>query len=290
MRIGIIGLGALGASLGLALRAAKGWEDVTGYDTSARVQNEAKRRGAIREGTRDVADLLSDAEVVVLAVPPLAVTRVLSEFGATLRPGTVITDVATTKQAILEAADRNVPAGSGFVGGHPLVNAAPGIEHADAALFRGRSWRLATSAGTTEAHVGTVSAIVEVAGAIPYFVDPAEHDAWVAGVEQLPTIMAAALSNLAGASDAWRELVRTSGQPFDDATRWAATRPEEGRDLALTNGVALVSWLDRLLSELADWREAIAESRGEALLQQFASARALRERWETERAGETPRK
>lgn len=258
MRTGIIGLGALGSSLGLALRAQKLWADVTGFDASARVQNEAKRKGAIREGTSDVADLLSDADVVVLAIPPLAVVEFLREYGPRLRADTVVTDVATSKQIILEAAERHVPARSGFVGGHPLVSSLPGIEHADLTLYRGHPWCLAAAIGTAGDRLETVSALVEAAGGRPYFVDAAEHDAW-------------------------RELVRVSGAPFDNAVAAASGNTQEARDVALTSGAALVSWLDRTILELDRWREAVAKRRSDVLEQQFADAAALWERWREER-------
>lgn len=286
MRTGIIGLGALGSSLGLALRAQKAWADVTGFDASARVQNEAKRKGAIREGTSDIADLLSDADVVVLAIPPLAVIDVLREYGSRLRADTVVTDLAATKSLILEAAGRYVPPRSGFVGGHPLVSRAPGIDQAEAALYHGRPWCLAPTLGTDGDRLETVSALVEAAGARPYFVDPAEHDAWVAGVEGLPRIMAAALARVSAGSDAWRELVRASGAPFDNAVA-AAASPQEARDVALTNGAALVSWLDRLIQELDRWRDAVAESQRELLEHQFAEAVAMHTRWLEERKKQT---
>ncbi|HEY8742684.1 MAG TPA: prephenate dehydrogenase dimerization domain-containing protein, partial [Chloroflexota bacterium] len=86
-----------------------------------------------------------------------------------------------------------------------------------------------------------------------------------------------------GGSDARRELVRVSGPPFDTVVSAASGNPQEARDLALTNGTALVSWLDRLLAELDRWREAIAESRRDVLEQQFAEAAAMRTRWDDER-------
>jgi prephenate dehydrogenase len=283
VRTGIIGLGALGSSLGLALRSKREWSEVTGFDASARVQNEAKRKGAIAEGTRDVADLLSDADLVVLAIPPLAVVQFLREYGAHVRADAVITDLAATKQVILETAARHVPARSGFVGGHPLVSRAPGIAQATATLYQGRTWCLTAGDGTPEACLDRVSGLVRAAGAVPYFVDPAEHDAWIAGVEGLPLILAAALARVEAGSDAWRELVRAAGAPFADAVRAASYGTANGHDLALTGGSALVSWLDRLLAELDGWREAIAERNSDVLTQRFADVAAAHERWEQER-------
>ena len=286
MRTGIIGLGALGSSLGLALRAQKQWADVTGYDSSARVQNDAKRQGAIREGTSDIPDLLSDADLVVLALPPLAVVEFLREYGPGLRADTVVTDLASSKQAIIEAAQRYVPVRSGFVGGHPLVNSPPGVEHASSALYRGRVWCLAAAIGTPGDRLETVTALVDAVGARTYFVDPAEHDSWVAGVEGLPQIMAAALARICGGSAAWRELVRVAGPPFDQAVSAVIGTAQEAPGLALTSGVALVSWLDRLLAELDAWREAVAESRSDVLEQWFADAAAQQTRWQQERTGQ----
>lgn len=283
MRIGIIGLGALGSSLGLALRAKREWADVTGYDAAAKVQNEAKRRNAIKEGTADIPDLLSDADLVVLAIPPLAVLDFLRDYGPRLRADSVVTDLASSKGRILAAAARAVPERSGFVGGHPLVTSAPGVEHAFASLYQGRPWCLTAGVGTPADRLERVSAMVEAAGAVPYFTDAAEHDSWAAAVDGLPLVLAAALARVVGASDAHRDIAQAAGFLFDDATRGLRQGGDEGRGQALTNGDALVSWLDRVLGELLDWRDAVADGDEARLAQGFADAAAARERWEQER-------
>lgn len=279
MRVGILGLGAIGSSIGLALRARKGWDDVTGYDLHVKTQNDAKKRGAIKMGTSDIADLLIDADIVVLATPALSVLSFLREHANTLRAGTVVTDVASSKRSILDLASRTVPERSAFVGGHPFVEVEAGIEHADAGVFQGKTWALAPALGARADRLSAVEALVEAVGASPYFVDPEEHDGWVAGVTQLPRMLAASLVQVVSASDAWRELASVAGRSFDDGTRWAGQPPVEGRDLALTNGDALVSWLDRVIAELYAWREAVAESREQELEQSLLAAKAARERW-----------
>jgi len=196
------------------------------------VQNDAKRKGAIREGTSDIPDLLSDADLVVLAIPPLAVVDFLREYGPHLRANTVVTDLASSKQTIVEAAMHFVPTRSGFVGGHPLVSSPPGVDQAIATLYQGKPWCLTATVGTPADRLDRVNALVDAAGARAYFVDPAEHDSWVAGVEGLPRVVAAALARISGGSDAWRELVRVSGPPFDSVVSAASGNPQEARGLS----------------------------------------------------------
>jgi prephenate dehydrogenase len=169
------------------------------------------------------------------------------------------------------------------VGGHPFIEMPSGTENADPGVFLGRTWALTPGQGTPGERVSAVEALVEATGGIPYFVDADEHDAWVAGVVQVPRILASVLARVASESEAWRELVPLAGHSFDDGTRWSAHGELDGRDLALTNGTALVSWLDRVMDDLYRWREAVAESREAELLQRFAAAQAARERWQMDR-------
>ncbi|MCL4509385.1 MAG: prephenate dehydrogenase [Chloroflexi bacterium] len=290
MRTGIIGLGAIGASLGLALRAQRGWDDVTGYDESARTQNAAKRRGAIREGTSDIPDLLSDADIIVLAVHGPTVLQLLQEYGSGLHPDTVVMDVASTKGEILRSATRHIPPRSGFVGTHPLVSTPPGVEAAAAHLFKDRLWCLVPTPNTSEEKVARVNALIEATGARPYFVEPGEHDSWFAASAGVPLVIAASLARLARSSEAWHEIARSSGPAYEQALRGLQQQARELEEITLTSGPALVSWLDRLQEDLQRWRLVI-ESHDQASASLWADeAAAVLAAWESERRGTAPRK
>ncbi|MCL5947532.1 MAG: prephenate dehydrogenase [Chloroflexi bacterium] len=283
MRIGIIGLGAMGASIGLALRSQRGWEDVTGYDTSARVQNAAKRRGAIREGTSSIPDLLDDAGIVVLAVPGPAVIQFLQEYGFGLRPDTILIDTSILKAEIMRAAERYVPLRSGFVGSHPLISCPPGIEAASGHIFRGCRWCICPLRQTDEAQIARISALIEATGAHPYFVDATEHDSWIAATHALPLLLDASVFRLARRSDAWHEIARASDLSFEQCLRTLSTRGNMVHEVLLTGGPALVSWLDRLQDELQQWREAIVQRDPAFAREQSEQAPAILESWERER-------
>src|SRR5687768_4895693 len=137
-RVAIVGLGLIGGSAALALRAAG--HHVLGYARREETRALARRLGAVDE-TPETLAAAAQADVVLLAPPVLAMRALLRELAPHLRDGTVVTDSASTKSDVERWAGDTLPAGVRWVGGHPMAGKeAAGLEHADASLFRGRTW------------------------------------------------------------------------------------------------------------------------------------------------------
>src|SRR5271170_1668057 len=157
MRIGILGLGLMGASLGLALRRQSAGPSVAGYDASADRAAVAIGRQCVHELAISPGDLVDGADLVVLAVPVGAIESALSAIAKDVDPRTVVTDLASTKRSVVAAAGRILPAGTLFVGSHPMVGSElSGAENARGDLYADGLAVLAIEPGTNAAAVGTV--------------------------------------------------------------------------------------------------------------------------------------
>ncbi|RRR75071.1 MAG: prephenate dehydrogenase/arogenate dehydrogenase family protein [Candidatus Viridilinea halotolerans] len=283
IRISIIGLGLIGGSLGMALRAAEAKEsalgplEVTGWDRDSRVVKEAHGRLAIDHAAATLAECVRTAQIVVVATPVQAVRDVLHELAPLLPAGAVVTDVASTKAEVARWAAEMLPAGVAYVGGHPMAGKEhAGIEAATPDLFQQAIYCLTANPQTPQPALEAVEALVRTVGAKPYYIDPEEHDAYVAAISHLPMLLSVGLMAVTSSSPAWRELAPLAATGFRDVSRLASGDPQMHRDILLTNRVALTRWIDAMLGFLVEMRDQLAANDSasiEALLQRTKEQR-----------------
>jgi prephenate dehydrogenase len=234
-RLGIVGTGLIGASVGLAARRA-GVEHVAGYDFSEETTKAAASRGAIDEacfhGPEEFVDVV---DLVVVAVPVIAQRSVLRDVLET-EPESTLTDVGSTKSNIGDAL-----AHPRFVGGHPVTGSeAHGPEHAAADLFDGATWFLTPTARTDPGRYRLVHSFVSSLGATPVAIDPDAHDRLMALTSHLPHALANLLVNQAGATRVeGHEPLAAAGGSLGDMTRVAGANPRVWVDIFLENSAAL---------------------------------------------------
>jgi prephenate dehydrogenase len=209
----------------------------------------------------------------------------MTDLAPHLQPGAVVTDTGSTKAQVLEWAREVLPKGVDFVGGHPMAGKTQSIEGAEADLFSGATWCIAPSVSASEEAVRTVLGLVAAAGAEPYFVDPHEHDAYVAGVSHLPFAISAALMNAVSRDVSWREMKQLTAGGFRDTTRLASGSPTMHRDILVTNRDAVLRWIDAMSASLSELRADLASDAPDAnekLESYFAEARDARADWATQ--------
>ena len=225
--LGIIGVGLIGGSVGLAA-SNSGWE-VVGVDTPAVLEN-AARRGAIHRAS--TLKEVREADLVVLAAPISRVTDLLGDLTPT---GALITDVASAKSAIVRRAE---DLKLRFVGGHPMAGSQlSGVANASSNLFEGARYFLTPTGLTDPEDYREVAGFVRDLGAVPTAVDPEKHDLLMAALSHLPHLMAAALLKVA--SDISPEALFFAGPSFRDLTRVGASNPELWSDILAENAPAL---------------------------------------------------
>lgn len=278
-RVAILGLGLMGASLGMALRAVGVAQVVTGYDADPGAAERARERGAIDIACADVSQAVAGADLIVLAAPIRAAPDLFSTIAPHLAPGALVTDLCSVKAQIVACAERILPDPGHFVGSHPMTGSEhSGVEAARADLYERCVWPLTPTERTTSEAVARLSWMIDRLGATPLPLDPAEHDAAVALISHLPRIAASGLVLVAGQSASWPVARELAAGGFRDTTRVASGDPAMMLDICDANTAALLASLDAYIETLRLLRARIAN--GDATLEEtFASAQRMRDGW-----------
>lgn len=278
-QITIIGTGLIGGSLGLALNRGRLAERVVGCDRPA-VLDAARNRGAIHEGREDPRAACEGSDVVVLATPVGGIIDLIERLGPVLPQNTLLTDVGSTKERIVERSravfgDR---AGERFLPGHPMAGKeSGGIEQADSQLFAGAVW-LFTPAGKKLAELPAgsqryVDAVREI-GARVIEMDAARHDRLCAWISHLPqfvsTALASALEDEFGDDP---DVHAIGGRALREMTRLATSPYSMWRDIAITNEANVQEALLALEQRMAHLRENL---RTRELAEEFDRAKKFR--------------
>ena len=251
-KIAIIGLGLIGTSLGLAVRQTQSRNiEVVGIDLEPTHTSTARKMGAIDREARTIPEAVRGADLVIAAIPVLAMRDLFEFIGEFLKEGAIVTDTGSTKKDVVAWAEELLPAGVSFVGGHPMAGReTSGPRDADAAMLNGAVYAVCPARNASQESVQAVVSLVQAIGAKPYFVDAAEHDSYVAAVSHLPFLLSVSLVNATTRSVGWREMSRLAASGYRDISRLASGDPIMHRDIAVTNRDALVYWLDELIKDL----------------------------------------
>ncbi|MCU0269074.1 MAG: prephenate dehydrogenase/arogenate dehydrogenase family protein [Acidimicrobiales bacterium] len=263
-RAQVVGIGLIGGSIGLALRA-QGWH-VTGRD-----RDPARTERARELGCLDAVGHDPGAEVTFVATTvgeiPVEVRAALADTRG------LVTDVGSVKSPMLD-----LMVDPRYVGGHPMAGSElEGLDGARSDLFEGATWVLTPVAGTDDEAYTTIRGIVSSFGADVVAVSPERHDSMVAVVSHVPHLTAATLMRLADRrSEEHRALLRLAAGGFRDMTRIAAGHPGIWPDICAENRDAILEELDGLIRSLSEVRETVATGDRAALVAQLEQARTAR--------------
>jgi len=278
MKVAIAGLGLMGGSLGLALRADGGHE-VVGFDRAADEAAVAFERGCVDRLAGSLAEACAEADVVVVATPVSTIGVVIAEALAAA-PEATVTDIGSTKGRIV--ADVPAESRSRVIGGHPICGSeAHGAAAARAELFAGATWFLTPTLDTEPERLSRLHALVASIGARPVVIDADAHDRIVALTSHFPHVLANVLAlQVAGTDVDGHRPLRSAGGSFRDMTRVAGANPGIWIDILLDNREAVLAAVrdaqERLddvagalergdKAFLADWIGAAGTARRDAL-------------------------
>jgi prephenate dehydrogenase len=278
LRLAILGVGLIGGSVGLAARERLGAQ-VSGWDPDPEALEQALALGVLDRAAASPADL-GPADIAVVAVPVPALEEAVRVACAQLT-GAVVTDVGSTKRALVDAlADERR-----FIGGHPLAGAeVAGVAHARADLFAGATWYLTPRDRSEGLLYERLHRFVAGLGAVPTAIGHEDHDRLMAAFSHVPHVVANSL--VAQGADALQGAgIPVSGPSFRDMTRVAGANPVLWAGIYEANREAVVAQLDRLLEHLGEARALLAHGDRGALEDWQAAAAGGRAAFDAGLAG-----
>jgi prephenate dehydrogenase len=278
-QVTIIGLGTLGASLGLALRKADSSLTVVGVDRNAEIARRAQQAGAVERTERWAENACKAAALVVLTEPIAYLRAVLEAISAKLPQGCVVASTASLVTPVLAWAGELLPEGVSFVAGHPILDPAKPDDAPSPELFQQAQLCIVPSSKASQAAMDLMTQLAATVGAQPFFLDAAEHDGLVTAVDGMPELLGTALMSAALHASSWHDMRRVAGPTFARATASADVEPAEVAAALRANRENVARWLEIFSATLGDVRQALLSDDEDKLTELLAEAREARGRW-----------
>lgn len=271
--VAIVGVGLIGGSIGMALRERGLANRVIGVGRRQVSLRIARRVGAVTNTTIDLAKGVAEANLVLVCTPVGRIVEDVKQVAEHCPEGTLITDVGSTKQQIVEALDDGLARGCRFLGSHPLAGSEKaGATHAQADLFEGRVAIVTPTLNTRAEDFDLVEDFWEALGSVVIRMPPAEHDEALAVTSHLPHMAAATL-----AVTVPERYFRLTGSGLLDTTRLAAGDPELWIQILLHNRQHALKALEMYGKQLAGLHTALRDGNQDELKRLLAKAKKNRD-------------
>jgi prephenate dehydrogenase len=278
-KLAIIGVGLIGSSLSLALKEAGAVQQVIGFGRNQQNLARGVELGVLDEFTDTIEACVSDADVIVVAVPLGAMRQVFAELKQAIKKGAIITDVGSAKGSVVTAArDELGSTFPRFVPGHPIAGTEnSGVEAGFAKLYQNRRVIITPVEQTDQDAISVIDEMWRQCGAIIEYLAVEHHDKVLAATSHLPHMLAFALVHYLSNLNDHEEIFRYASGGFRDFTRIASSDPVMWRDVCIANGDAVVDMIEQYQQELDRVKSAISAGDADELLKLFGRAKSERD-------------
>ncbi|MBE6052910.1 MAG: prephenate dehydrogenase [Clostridium sartagoforme] len=276
MKILIVGLGVIGGSYAMALKAA-GYEDIYGIDTNLETLRKAESLGIIKEGYVEGKEIINEADLIIISLYPRLVKAFIENNKMNFKNGAIVTDATGIKGHFIEDILNILPEGIDFIFGHPMAGREKrGINYASKEVFKGANYLITVTDRNKEKNIKLLEDIIHAMGFKKIRrIDPIYHDKMIAFTSQLPHAIAVALIN---SDEEDRDTGSFIGDSYRDLTRIANINEELWSELFFGNKENLVEAIDNFLIELNNIRNSLVNEDEDTLRNLFIKSSKRREK------------
>jgi cyclohexadieny/prephenate dehydrogenase len=278
-RVALIGIGLIGSSLARVLRRDSPKTHIVACARRAETLDAVRRLNLADETTDDPVAAVAGVDLVVLATPLSAYAEIAAQIAPALKPGAIVTDVGSVKEAVIRDVAPALPKGVHFVPGHPVAGTEhSGPEAGFAEMFHDRWCILTPLPDGDPAALAKITALWRMAQMKVVTMPADHHDRVLAVTSHLPHLIAYTIVGTASAlgDDLKSEVIAYSAGGFRDFTRIAASDPVMWRDIFMNNREAVLDILQRFSEDLTALQRAIRRGEGDILEKRFTETRAIR--------------
>ena len=278
-RMAVIGVGLIGGSLARVLREKGAVDEVVGIGRGEANLRRGVELGVLDGYSLDAGEGVRGADLVFIATPVCSIPLIVAQIAPCLSPGCIVTDGGSVKEYVVAACEPLMPAGTFFVGGHPIAGTEhSGVEASFSTLYQGKRCIVTPTERTDPAALAKVVELWKIAGSSVPLMDPVQHDRVVAAISHLPHMVAYSLVNAVDGYDRFGgELLAFTAGGFRDFTRIASSDPVMWRDIALTNREAILETMDFFSGYLAKLRGLVETEDAKGLESFFLNSKQKRD-------------
>lgn len=289
-KVTIVGVGLLGGSLGIALKARHLAERVVGVVRRKASLAECIACRAVDEAHLELEPAVQGADLVVLCTPIARMAELARQLQPLLNRGTLVTDVGSVKAILTkEVAPVITEAGAEYIGSHPMAGSEKsGVKEAREDLFANALCVITPTDQSSREGVGALEKLWRSVGGRPVSMPAEIHDQLVSRSSHLPHVVAAALASYVLDPQHPAEQAMLCANGFRDATRIASGSVEMWRDICLANRGPLDDSLRVFLEELAQFRQALQQGDEAAIEAFLARAKTRRDQWQNQSGPSSP--
>jgi prephenate dehydrogenase len=274
--ITIIGVGLIGSSFALALKANGFDGKITGIGRNRKNLVRAKKLGIIDSYTTEYTEGVKDADLILLAVPVGRFGTIIKSIRRNIKKGTVVTDVGSVKAGIVKVMGPLMPEGVHCVGAHPIAGKeCSGIRCASAELYRNARCIITPDTNTNKGALKKILRLWKKVGSTTVLMSPDEHDVIFGAVSHLPHMVAYALVN--SIVKTGNNILPHGGRGLRDMTRIALSPPELWRDICACNRKNILKSLKKFSSSVSRLTRLIERSDWTGLEKEFTKAKEARQ-------------
>jgi prephenate dehydrogenase len=278
-KVTIIGMGLIGGSLGMAIKNKGLAGKVVGVSRNTEHLKEALAKEALDEYSIDPVEASKDSDLIFICTPISMIVPMIKTVSSVAKKGCIVTDVGSSKAAIVSEAESSVPEGVSFVGGHPMAGSErSGIKAATKYLLEGSNYILTKTDKTPAQALEKLGGFIQKLDAELTVISPAMHDLAVAAISHMPLAIAASLVNAVGGLGKEKELcLKLASSGFRDSTRIASGSVDMGKDMFVTNSGAVLGMIAAFKAALEKLEGFIKKGDASGIAQELEKAKKLRD-------------
>lgn len=289
VQITIIGLGQMGASIGLSLAAHKDKVFTIGHDKDYSVEQRAKKVGAVEETSHNLPSAVENADLVILAIPVHQIRETLGYIADDLKKDAVVVELSPVKKEVAKWMKELLPAHCHYVGLVPAISSVyldlqeTGLDSAKPDLFSKSVFLLSAPTGSAGEAVKLISDLVGLMGGTTILTDFVESDGLIATSSLLPQLISASLLNATINEGGWEDIRKIASREYYFASS-ALEDAESLSTLVLQNRENTISALDKMIHAMLKLRDELENKEEDSFKKHLHSAEQGRENWLNERA------
>ncbi|MBQ6820090.1 MAG: prephenate dehydrogenase [Clostridium sp.] len=276
MRILIVGLGVIGGSYAMALKAS-GYEDIYGIDNNLETLSKAKSLGIIKEGYIDGKEIIKESDLIIISLYPMLVKDFINNNKEYFKKGAIVTDATGIKGHFIDDILKILPKEIDFIFGHPMAGREKrGIDFASKEVFKGANYLITVTERNKKENIELLEKIIYDMGFKRIKkIDPVYHDKMIAFTSQLPHVIAVSLIN---SDEEERDTGSFIGDSYRDLTRIANINEDLWSELFFGNKENLLETIDNFIVEVNNIKEALINNDEESLKKLFIKSTKRREK------------